>query len=74
MEWNEIAAWLFKAGGAAVALYVANEFRKISETLKRMSDFIEELRIGFAVVGEKLGSHEKHIEKHDKRLEKLEER
>ncbi len=56
MEWNEIAAWLFKGGGAAVALYVANEFKRMGDTLARME-------ITLAVSAEKLDGLEKRIDK-----------
>lgn len=67
MEWNEIASWLFKAGGAAVALYVANEFRRIGDILTKMGISIEDLKISSAVVVEKVGSHEKRIERLEER-------
>ena len=56
MEWSEIAAWLFKGGGACVALYVAN-------TLRELSLSVQALNVNIAVVIEKVANHEKRIER-----------
>ncbi len=56
MGWDEIAGWLFKGGGAFVALYVAR-------TLAETKDSVQALNVNIAVVIEKVANHERRIER-----------
>ena len=61
LEWKDIVPWLFCGGWSCIGIYVAN-------SLRQMSDSVQQLNVNVAVVIEKVGNHEKRIERlEDKR-------
>lgn len=60
LAWKDVAAWLFFAGWSMIGLFVAG---KISS----MSTSVEALNVNVAVVVDKVGSHEKRIERLERR-------
>jgi hypothetical protein len=56
MDWTQIAEWMFKGGGAFVALAVANSIREMNASIKEIS-------INVAVGAQKLSDQERRIAK-----------
>lgn len=60
LEWKDVATWAFCAGWSAIGLFIAGRISSMSES-------VEKLNVNVAVVIEKVGNHEKRIEKLEER-------
>lgn len=56
MQWSEIAEWLFKGGGAFIALAVAQSIREMNKSIKDIS-------INLAVVAQRQSDQERRLTK-----------
>jgi len=63
MEWKEFASWMFFGGWSLIGLYVANSIKELSNSVSNMKDSMNEQNTNIAVMVEKMGNHEKRIER-----------
>lgn len=63
MDWNTAAQGLFAFGWGCIAVWVARSIDKLTGSVDAMKDSVADLNTNVAVMFEKVGNHEKRIER-----------